>query len=502
MKGRNIMNANKGCRLLLVTAAVLTLFGAPCRTSGVQTPYGWDYNLTHECVTTALDPGSQNYYADQTDCPVPGEHWQLGVESERDYGQSCPGPAAQSLPINQGGILTVDWQPHIDEFGNHNWRVHLKTDLIDYSHPCGDGYFTWYRFGDQTGHFPTPDVTNLSAAIRYSDSAPNGGARCFAEWEGYWDGRWHSIEIDLVETNRGYNPDLPPDIVVYQSDASSEFVELDGSYFGVTIPKNHDVAVSVYFWTLIQDMINRGYFRAPVNRNPADFFTGGLFFGTEVYNGSVSNSVMADLYVTNFRGTAAPTGPPVIIPRPATLIASHSATLNGTVDPHGLTTTVYFQYGTTTSYGHSTATQSKTGNTYQNVAANISSLTASTTYHFRVVATNSAGTKYGSDRTFTTLSATGPPVVITNSATNVASSSATLNGSVDPHGLTTTVYFQYGTTTSYGHTTASQSKTGNTYQNVAANISGLAASTTYHFRIVATNSAGTVSGSDRTFTTL
>ena len=99
------------------------------------------------------------------------------------------------------------------------------------------------------------------------------------------------------------------------------------------------------------------------------------------------------------------------------------------------------------------------------------------------------------------LSATGPPVVTTNPATFVASFSATLNGSLDPHGLTTTVYFQYGTTTSYGSTTASQTKTGNTYQNVSANISGLIASTTYHFRIVATNSAGTTHGSDRAFTT-
>jgi hypothetical protein len=128
-------------------------------------------------------------------------------------------------------------------------------------------------------------------------------------------------------------------------------------------------------------------------------------------------------------------------------------------------------------------------------------LAAGTTYHFRIVATNSAGTRYGSDRTFTTLSATGPPVVITNPATNVAHSSATLNGSVDPHGLTTTVYFQYGTTTSYGHTTASQTKTGNTYQSVSALISGLSGNTTYHFRIKATNSGGTRYGNDRTFTT-
>jgi hypothetical protein len=199
--------------------------------------------------------------------------------------------------------------------------------------------------------------------------------------------------------------------------------------------------------------------------------------------------------------TLGATGPPVVITNLATLIASFSGTLNGSVDPHGLITTVYFQYGTTTSYGLTTAPQSHTGNTYLSISANISGLSASTTYHFRMVATNSSGTVYGSDRTFTTLSATGPPVVITNPATNVASSSATLNGSVDPHGLTTTVYFQYGTTTSYGHTTATQNKTGNTYQSVSANISGLTASTTYHFRIVATNSSGTTYGSDRTFTT-
>jgi hypothetical protein len=83
----------------------------------------------------------------------------------------------------------------------------------------------------------------------------------------------------------------------------------------------------------------------------------------------------------------------------------------------------------------------------------------------------------------------------------VASSSAKLNGTVNPNGLTTTVHFQYGKTTSYGSTTASQIKTGTATQNVAANISGLKAKTTYHFRIVATNSSGTRSGSDKTFRT-
>ncbi|PYI46375.1 MAG: hypothetical protein DMF11_08990, partial [Verrucomicrobia bacterium] len=197
-----------------------------------------------------------------------------------------------------------------------------------------------------------------------------------------------------------------------------------------------------------------------------------------------------------------PTPTPAVTTNAATNVASFSATLNGSLNPRGTTTTVSFQYGLTTSYGSTTATQTKSGNTVQAVSANISGLNASTTYHFRIVAHNNGGTSFGSDRTFTTLSATGPPVVSTSAATLIASFSAALNGSLDPHGLTTIVSFQYGTTTSYGSTTSMQTQTGNTYRNVTANISGLMASATYHFRIVATNSADTRMGSDRTFTTL
>lgn len=195
------------------------------------------------------------------------------------------------------------------------------------------------------------------------------------------------------------------------------------------------------------------------------------------------------------------TTPPSVTTKAATNVASFSATLHGTVNPNGSTTMVYFQYGTTTNYQFKTAAQSKTGSTTLNVNANISSLSASTTYHFRIVATNNGGTTFGGDMTFTTLSATGAPVVTTKAATNVTASSATLNGSVDPHGLATNVHFQYGKTTSYGSNIPAQSQTGNTYRNVSANITGLMPSTIYHFRVVATNSAGTKDGVDKTFTT-
>ena len=132
----------------------------------------------------------------------------------------------------------------------------------------------------------------------------------------------------------------------------------------------------------------------------------------------------------------------------------------------------------------------------------VASLTASTTYYYRVRAYNGYGTSGNSNViNVTTLSPTGPPVAITNPATSITSSSARLNGTVDPHGLSTTVYFQYGRTTGYGSRTANQTKTGNNYQNVFANISGLSAGTAYHFRIVASNIRGTRYGGDRTFTT-
>jgi hypothetical protein len=132
----------------------------------------------------------------------------------------------------------------------------------------------------------------------------------------------------------------------------------------------------------------------------------------------------------------------------------------------------------------------------------VTGLSPSTSYYYRVRAYNGYGTSGNSNVVHvTTLNPTGFPVAITNPATSITSSSARLNGTVDPHGLSTTVYFQYGRTTSYANRTPDQTKTGNNYQNVSANISGLSAHTTYHFRMVASNAAGTRYGTDRTFTT-
>jgi hypothetical protein len=96
----------------------------------------------------------------------------------------------------------------------------------------------------------------------------------------------------------------------------------------------------------------------------------------------------------------------------------------------------------------------------------------------------------------------GPPMVTTAPATNIGGTAATLIGSIFPNGLTTTYYFEYGTTTSYGSSTASF-VIGSTEGGIKfKEITGLTPGVTYHYRVVATNSAGKEAGLDKSFTTV
>lgn len=98
------------------------------------------------------------------------------------------------------------------------------------------------------------------------------------------------------------------------------------------------------------------------------------------------------------------------------------------------------------------------------------------------------------------------PIAATNAATAVNTVSATLNGMVDDddNGNVTSIMFEYGTSTAYGSTitaTPSTLNNGSGSQAVSANLAGLLPSTTYHFRVTATNATGTTNGVDMTFTT-
>ncbi|MGE5457852.1 MAG: FISUMP domain-containing protein, partial [Methanococcaceae archaeon] len=182
----------------------------------------------------------------------------------------------------------------------------------------------------------------------------------------------------------------------------------------------------------------------------------------------------------------------------------YSATLMGSVNANHLATEAGFEWGTTTEYGNTvTAAESPvSGDTVVNVKAELSGLQEETTYHYRLRAENSLGIAYGADKIFTT--AGKSPVSVTRAATNVQKNTATLNGSVNANSFSTTITFEWGTTTAYGNTIiAPQSPyAGNIYTNVSAELTGLEMGTEYHFRIIAENEFGTRTSDDLTFTTL
>ncbi len=127
--------------------------------------------------------------------------------------------------------------------------------------------------------------------------------------------------------------------------------------------------------------------------------------------------------------------------------------------------------------------------------SNITDLSAGTTYHIRAYATNSAGTGYGEDITFSTW---GEPIVTSRPATNISKTGATLNGTVNANGLPTAVTFEYQYDDGRGWKEVSQTVTavqspltGNTETEVSATLTGLADGT-YTYRVKAENSLGKV----------
>ena len=193
-------------------------------------------------------------------------------------------------------------------------------------------------------------------------------------------------------------------------------------------------------------------------------------------------------------------GQPVATADPAGDVRLTTATMRGTVDPQADDTTYHFEYGTDTSYGTSVPIPDvDVGDGYGPlpVTRALTGLLPNTVYHYRVVATNTFGTVSSSDQTF----ATAPATPVT--ATTVGAVGAELHGAVNPRGALASYHFEYGTDTTYGHTTPERSAGSvNVVRDVDATIAKLAPSTTYHVRLVATVGTGTVSSDDATFTTL
>jgi len=242
-------------------------------------------------------------------------------------------------------------------------------------------------------------------------------------------------------------------------------------------------------------------------------FLSGLAANTTYsYRLSAQNSfgpVQGATYTFTTAANPPPAGStPTISTNAATNVARGTATLNGHVDPNNAQTTYWFEYGPTQSFGSASAFGAAgSGTDSTAVAIPVGSLNAHTTYYYRLNAQNNYGTVSGAVQSFTTLgpAATDLPTVTTSAATNVATSSVTLNGRINPHNIASTYWFEYSTspllTTILGTVSATQTLQAEVTTNVSIGVGGLSGNTKFYYRLVARNPQGTVVGETVSFTT-
>lgn len=192
--------------------------------------------------------------------------------------------------------------------------------------------------------------------------------------------------------------------------------------------------------------------------------------------------------------------PPAVSTYDATSQSTTGALMKGNLTSMGSWTSVYcyFEYGTTTGvYPDNTYDYGDDLEYTQDYSYLISGLDSYTTYYYRAVGLyNGVDLVYGAEETFYTAA---PPDIETGEATNVTSSTATLNGTLVDIGSYENVYlyFEYGTSISYGFST-----TPTEFTAVGAHSSDLSSlnELPYHFRIVCIYGAGSeVYGDDETF---
>lgn len=237
-------------------------------------------------------------------------------------------------------------------------------------------------------------------------------------------------------------------------------------------------------------------------------------------NGFALNSSSGRMYLSSTTGAQRvyvldDVPAPTVVLGPATEVATNSAKLSGSVNPNGsaspagVTASYHFEVkgGTAASWTRYPAADIDVGagNAAVPVSITVAGLDAHRFYRYRLVATKSFGgpSEISSEGEFNTSQLA--PEVFTTPTYEWGPTSGVLKGAVNPNGLPTTYYFEYGTGTGYGTklpaTGNADAGFGASERDFKVSIFHLQPHTTYHYRIVAHNAIGTSTGDDQSFTT-
>lgn len=275
----------------------------------------------------------------------------------------------------------------------------------------------------------------------------------------------------------------------------------------VLLSNRSEVAHGVEWRGALRPTCEEGAGKVPVGTTPAASAT--KWSGTCKFTQAGTYTFYCTVHGPEMTGTitVVASGPPSASTGGASA-GETEASLDGTVDPDGEATKYLFEWGPDTKYGQTTAELPLSGedHTGHAVSAKLTGLAPATTYHYRLVAKNASGTVPGVDQQFTTEAPPGAPLVSTDPAGELGEAEATLNGTVNPDGQATEYLFEWGTSaTAYGQTTAKLLVAGKDHTGhlVSAKLTGLAADTEYHFRVLATNASEMtpVLGTDMVFKT-
>ena len=269
----------------------------------------WDSGLNTKCIKRINGPGgtSGNNFEDLSECSFPvNNYYSLALQPEHtgDYGSPCENPkypdSIVTISGENDGAMQFYWK--MDK--QNNLVAVMKSDITNFSHPCGDDVWNWYSFGLRNGQagasFPRADKSGVHFTAKFNYSLNNATTRFYAICEAWWDGRGRSAVVNFVRTGLGDNVPNDPEVVVHYPNLEPESVSYLGEELGFDVHINGQTKdYFVNCGSIFKHAVDRGYLTQPINW--ANTQLSKIWIGQELHNFSGENAGTSKVELSNYR---------------------------------------------------------------------------------------------------------------------------------------------------------------------------------------------------------